>query len=365
MSVQVDNLRSDVIEEEDIQYSACDTELFLFKDLQQHMAHPFFGLSKRPCYQTITYNSGKDWLKIKPSSTGRATIYDKDILVYIISQLIQKERNNEIVTRHVTINPAELLKSINRGVGGKDYKALIDALDRLEGTRIQTNIVQGGTVETTAYGMVDSYTAIRKDDKLDGRMLSLKVSLSTQLFNAIKTKKELLTVNPEYFKLSRPIEKKIYEIARKHVGKKSQHAISTKTILEKSGSMGNIRDLRRSIKKMIETHAKNRTFPDYDMMYNAEKDQITFSQKDRWWDKNVVAENFVFPKFTPATYEEAKKRAPSWDIYYLEAEFEKWVMTKPGEFNFERSRLAKAYLGFCANKEHKKISEDAGQRDMF
>lgn len=351
-------------EDQNIQYSACDAELFIFKDLQQHMSHPFFSLSKRPSFRTIKYENGDDWIKIKPSATGRATIYDKDILVYIISQIIQKEKNKEPISRHVSINPIELLKSINRGVGGKDYKSLCDALDRLEGTRIQTNIAHGGLVETSAYGMLDSYTAARKDNKADGRMISLKVSLSAQLFNSIKTKKELLTVNPEYFNLGKPIEKKIYEIARKHVGRKTQQAISTEVLLKKSGSLGNIREMRRSIKSLVKTHQKDRSFPDYTVHYNADKDQVVFTQKEKWWENQELSPDFKFPKFATTTYETARTLAPSFDIYFLESEFEKWVMSKPSEFKLDKKNLTKTFLAFCKTKEHRKVCSDNGQEDM-
>lgn len=351
--------------EEDMQYSACDAELFIFKDLQHHMSHPFFSLSKRPCNRTIKYESGHNWIKIKPSATGRATIYDKDILVYIISQLIQKDKNGEPISRHVTINPSELLKAINRGTGGKDYKALGEALDRLEGTRIQTNIVQGGEVETSAYGMVDTYTTLRKDDKIDGRMLSLKVSLSNQLFNSMKTKKELLTVNPDYFKLSKPIEKKIYEIARKHVGRKSAHSINTSTLLIKSGSVGSIRDMRRSVKKLIASHQAEKTFPDYDVQYSADKDQVTFTQKDKWWQKSEADIDFTFPEFHPRTFEAAKEIAPDICVYHLQSEFEKWVRSKLTEFKLDKKSLSKTYLDFCRTKQLQKVSKEAGQVSIF
>ena len=196
--------------EEELQYSACDAELFIYKDLQQHMEHPFFSLSKKPCHRTIKYENGQNWIEIKPSATGRATIYDKDILVYIISQLIQKDRNREPISRHVIVNPNELLKSINRGTGGKDYKALEEALDRLKGTVMKTNIAHGSKIETSSYGMLENYTIYKKDNAIDGRMVGLKVSLSRKLYDSMKEKKELLTINPDYFKLTKPIEKKIY-----------------------------------------------------------------------------------------------------------------------------------------------------------
>mgnify|MGYP005993306913 FL=1 len=351
--------------EEVLQYSACDAELFIYKDLQQHMEHPFFSLSKKPCHRTIKYENGQNWIEIKPSATGRATIYDKDILVYIISQLIQKDRNREPISRHVIVNPNELLKSINRGTGGKDYKALEEALDRLKGTVMKTNIAHGSKIETSSYGMLENYTIYKKDNAIDGRMVGLKVSLSRKLYDSMKEKKELLTINPDYFKLTKPIEKKIYEIARKHVGRKTSQSINTSTLLTKTGSVAKIKEMRRSIKAMIGKHQKNRTFPDYDIQFSPEKDQVTFTQKEKWWDKNEADIEFTFPKFHPAIYEEAKKITPDICVYHLYSEFEKWVLSKPTEFKLDKKSLQETYLNFCKTKQKQIAGKEAGQVDIF
>jgi hypothetical protein len=71
-----------------------------------------------------------NWLQIVPSVKGLATIYDKDILIYCISRLMEKLKRNEAVSPRVRIPSRDLLMFTNRGTAGKDYTALCEAIVR-------------------------------------------------------------------------------------------------------------------------------------------------------------------------------------------------------------------------------------------
>ena len=68
----------------------CDVGDAVLKDVMQHMEHPFYSLSKKPETTIKRYENGDKWLQITPSVKGLATIYDKDILIYCISQIMAK-----------------------------------------------------------------------------------------------------------------------------------------------------------------------------------------------------------------------------------------------------------------------------------
>src|SRR5271154_2209454 len=121
----------------------CDVADAALKDLHPQMEHPFYSLSKKPDTQIRRYEHNGNWLEIVPSVKGLATIYDKDILIYCISQLMAKLKRGETVGPRVRIISRDLLIFANRGTAGKDYGALCESLDRLEGTRIKTNIPTG------------------------------------------------------------------------------------------------------------------------------------------------------------------------------------------------------------------------------
>jgi plasmid replication initiation protein len=102
------------------------------------------------------YEHGGNWIEIIPSVKSLATIYDKDILIYCISQIMAKLKNGEPVSPRVSINSRDLLIFTNRGTAGKDYVALTEAMDRLAGTRISTNIKTGDEEQYDTFGLIDA-----------------------------------------------------------------------------------------------------------------------------------------------------------------------------------------------------------------
>jgi len=112
----------------------CDVADAILKDLMPQMEHPFYALSKKPETTIRRYEHNGNYLEITPSVKGLATIYDKDILIYCVSQVMHKLNDGQKVSQRVRINSRELLIFTNRGTAGKDYKALQEAIDRLAGT---------------------------------------------------------------------------------------------------------------------------------------------------------------------------------------------------------------------------------------
>ena len=211
----------------------CDVADAVLKDVMQHMEHPFYSLSKKPETSVKRYRNGENWLEITPSVKGLATIYDKDILIYCISQIMAKLKKGEQVSPRVRINSRELLIFANRGTSGREYQSLLDALDRLEGTRIRTNIVTGDEEQIDGFGLIDA-SSIRRKHGMDGRLLWCEVQLSGWVFNAIRNE-EVLTLHRDYFRLRKPIERRVYELARKHCGQQKSWRITLAKLLLKSG----------------------------------------------------------------------------------------------------------------------------------
>ena len=56
-------------------------------------------------------------------------------------------------------------------------------------------------------------------------MQDIEVSLSEWVFNAISAR-EVLTLHRNYFRLRKPLERRLYEIGRKHCGQASEWKIS-------------------------------------------------------------------------------------------------------------------------------------------
>ena len=281
-------------------------------------------------------------LKSLPSVKGLATIYDKDILIYCISQLVAKINNGDPPSPYVSIVAKDLLVFINRSLGGKDYDALVEALQRLDGTRIRTNIRTGGEQEYEGFGLIESFK-LRRSEKT-GRILEIAVKLSDWVFRSIAAK-EVLTLHKDYFRLSKPIERRVYEIARKHCGKQDSWKISLDLLKLKCGSRAPLKGFRHDIKQL----AKGDHLPDYCVTVDDE-DFVTFHNRN---SKRTVPSPSTadFPKLDAETYHDAKTVAPGYDVYFLEREWQRWWCESGRPVLYDPD---KAFISFCQSRHQRK-----------
>jgi plasmid replication initiation protein len=323
----------------------CDVADAVFKDIMPQMEHPFYALSKRPDTAIRRYEHNGEWIDIVPSVKGMPTIYDKDILIYCISQVMHKLKREERVSQYLRITAIDLLMFTNRGTAGKDYNALCEALDRLEGVKIKTNIITGGIPKRHSFGLIDSSSAPRKHGT-DGRLQWVEIKLSDWVFDAIRSK-EVLTLHRDYFRLSKPLERRVYELARKHCGRQKEWKISLETLLKKSGSQSPIKRFRQMLKHI----AVHDHLPDYRVTFNEKADQVTFYNRQSWWaNAPVASDGESLPELPTEAYEDGRDAAPGYDIYQLEREWrEFWVGS--GKPKIDNATLA--FVGFCRGR-HKR-----------
>lgn len=310
----------------------CDVADAVLKDVMQQMEHPFYSLSKKPETSVKRYKNGENWLEITPSVKGLATIYDKDILIYCISQIMAKLKRGEQVSPRVRINSRELLIFTNRGTSGREYLSLVDALDRLEGTRIRTNIVSGGEEQIDGFGLIDA-SSIRRKHGMDGRLLWCEVKLSDWVFNAIQNE-EVLTLHRDYFRLRKPIERRVYEIARKHCGQQKAWRVTLAKLLLKTGSQSPEKRFRQMIRQLVE----HDHLPDYHVSFDDDDDMVVFTNRGTMAPA-PLPDNRVRP-LRSDTYELAREAAPGWDVYHLEVEWRDWIVEAPRDADA-------AFVGFC------------------
>lgn len=140
------------------------------------------------------------------------------------------EEFSEPISKRVRINTVTLADLQNRGTAGKDYEALQDAIERIRGATISTNIRTGDKEQTDTFGLIDA-SAIRRKHSPDGRLISCEIMLSNWVFNAIRHN-EVLTRHQDYFCLRRPIKRRIYELARKHCGQQPSWKVSLEVLGE-------------------------------------------------------------------------------------------------------------------------------------
>lgn len=280
------------------------------KDDLGSMEHPIFSLSTRPDRRILHYQHNKVQVQVTPSVRGRATIHDKDILIYCISQLVAAQNAGRAISRTLQLKAHDLLVATNRDTGGDSYARLRESFERLAGTRITTNLETGGQEVTSGFGLIESWEIVRKSR--GGRMVSVSVTLSEWLFRAVVSK-SVLTLNRAYFRLRKPLERRIYELARKHCGRQPEWQVSLTVLHKKAGSAAPLRVFRAAMRKMIAAG----TLPDYDM---AEEpgDLISFTRQGHVVSGLAPGEG---PQLTQAALDRAREIAPGADVYALEAEW--------------------------------------------
>jgi plasmid replication initiation protein len=244
------------------------------KDDRHSMEHPMFSLSKKRDHRVRHYEHNGNSVTIKPGADGLATIWDKDILIYAVSQLIEGINQDREPSRVVRMTAYDLLVSTNRHTGGGDYEQLTEALRRLSGTRIETNIMTNGERIRHGFGLIDEWRVIEKNPA-NGRMMAMELTLSRWLYNAVIAR-EVLTLNRDYFRLGGALERRLYELARKHCGQQARWTISMELLHKKSGSTDLLKRFRAAVKRLILADS----LPQYRMVYDANSDQVTFYTKD-------------------------------------------------------------------------------------
>ncbi len=219
------------------------------KDDMASMEHPLFSLATKPDLRHLEYRSGDNVMKIRPSGLGLPTIFDKDILIFVISQLMHRKNRGENIGDTVRFSARELCVTTNRQIGGDHYKRLENAFARLQGTQFVTNVRTGGKIETRIFSLIDEGGFVRTDDERF-RLDYCEVKLSRWLMRAIESD-QVVTISRDYFRLRRPLERRLYEIARKHCGNKSKWQIGLDTLQNKTGSNAPIKKFRLNMREII------------------------------------------------------------------------------------------------------------------
>lgn len=235
------------------------------KDDQASMEHPFFSLSKKPDLAVRHYQHNNRSITITPSVMGMPTIWDKDILIYCCSQLIEGMKRGREPQQTVHFQVYNFLVSTNRNTGGKAYDLLKDALDRLRSVNIRTNIKTGGREITDSFGFIEWWHMV---EEAASATVGLKLS---DWFHRAVTNYEVLTLDRDYFCLNGGIERRVYELCRKHCGNQERWSISLDLLHKKCGSHGPLRRFRMTIKQL----AISNQLPEYWLRYDRKSDCLT------------------------------------------------------------------------------------------
>ncbi|MEE4213134.1 MAG: replication initiator protein A [Parvularcula sp.] len=327
------------------------------------MAFPFFALSKGRRMQPITYADDYVSIEVRPSQTGVATIYDKEILLYIASLLVSQMKSREVPSQEYSFTAHDFIRVIGANRSARSYQRIHGALERLQGTQIKTNIEAGGEGEDGFFSWVSeakmSYTKAADGTK---RLNRVKVRLCDWLYRALIKDQKILTYDQNYFQLS-PIERRLYEIARVHCGQQRFFHIGLQKLQRKVGS----EDRMAKFKSALREVQTRQPIPEYDLFVvddphsdgarlihsagfgaavSKRNPMVLFKPKGRprSGQRQITIEApgegtgmNILPAATaeehdldvsPHTLEQAGRMFPGYDKYAVLDEWKRWALTK-------------------------------------
>ena len=316
------------------------------KDDMASMEHPVFSLSVKPDMRELSYEHNGQRLRIVPSGKGLATIMDKDILLYCISKLVHQMNAGLAISQWVELTAHEVMVATNWRTNRESYQRFEDALIRLRGTTIVTDIPTNEQIETEGFGLIDQFKILRQEDGTPspfGRMTRVQIKVSDWTFRAVQGM-EVLTISPQYFRLRRPLERRIYELARKHVGDQGRpFRIGLLKLREKVGSNSPPKKFRFFIKQI----SQDGHIPQYALSLEGDTVVFTKQSEGRKGRQGILEfEENRQCRVSPECFEKARKAAPGYDIQGL---YQQWRVFAEKQSTPPRNADA-AFIGFCKRK---------------
>jgi plasmid replication initiation protein len=228
-----------------------------FRNDRQLMMLPFFTLGRKPIHEGQEHRwseGGSDFfIRNSPGEDGLPTMFDLDILIHTITQIVQGMNRGEPVSPRVKFHVHDCLSSIGRGTGGREYALFLQSMKRLKGTTVFTNVTSGTMIEDGGFGWFQSYKIIRRKLPSGKEVMAYcEVVICDWLFNAVVVEKRVLSMDPAYFALESGLERKVYQIIRAHLGQKTTWGIGLDRLHVKTGSSSPKKRFTYEMRQMVE-----------------------------------------------------------------------------------------------------------------
>lgn len=104
----------------------------------------------------------------------------------------------------------------------------------------------------------------------------VEITLPNWLYQAI-TKTKVLKISSDYFRIRKAIDRRLYEIARKHCGNQAEFTICLEKLHQKTGSSRDVRKFKFDIKQLT----KINDLPDYEIFLDSSTDKVTFKNRNQ------------------------------------------------------------------------------------
>lgn len=227
---------------------------FSLKDEMEGMTLPIFAISQKAqkeLFYDWVRHDGKVRMRID-AKAGRPTQHDKDLLIFVVSALMAEYNASGTVPDVLEIQTRHYLIGTERKDGGTQYAQFEQTLERIENLRVTTIEDQpDGTSDIARQFMFfgESEVKVRTET---GKVLAVRIPISNWLKGQI-TSKNVLTMTKDYFRLTGSLERRLYEICRKHCGKQGGWRVSFKVLHNLTGSGASLKRFKQSLIAIIES----------------------------------------------------------------------------------------------------------------
>lgn len=328
-----------------------------FRDTQETMERPFFSLGKRKRLKPIEYTSPDGNVYVKVLATpefGMATIWDADILIWAASILNAQRKNGaNDVPRTLHFQPYDLLRTISRETGGREYQLLRDALGRLQSTTIITNIRPKGKKKDRQFSWIESWSDVTNEGT--GQSVGMTLTVSEWFYEGILLEKNLLSLDPCYFSIVGGRERWLYRVARKHAGGAGEEgfAISMRTLFEKSGAEGTYRRFKFEMLALAaRCHGPDSPIPGYEILVetgSGPDPALRMIRQERRLAPPAsrpvdASPERRAPVLDDRTIQLVRRDFPGWDVYAIKGDFDAWLSDQGKEWPQD---YQKAFYGFA------------------
>jgi plasmid replication initiation protein len=251
-----------------------------------------FSLSKMKRDGIIRYELKDCVITVEGGAeVGIANAYDYDIFLNMVSYLAEEmrryrsaEQNNRrpsLPSQVYRPTAAQILKFCRRERGGKQYDELEKALDRLQATRIKiVNVGKGSRRDAESFPLIGRYKVVSRTAQ--DRIEQVEIEIPGWVYEGVVRpdgKPSILTLNPDYFLIAKPIAKFIYRLARKAAGT-TEAFYKVEDLHYRSGSQLPLRKFRTTVEEIVKD-AKTDPLPDYDLFLREGREGPVLHMKRR------------------------------------------------------------------------------------
>ena len=227
---------------------------FSLKDEMEGMTLPIFTIDRKAqtdtAYTWIRHD-GKVKMRVD-TPAGRPTQHDKDLVIFVVSALMNEFNSTGIVPDVIELRTRQYLIGTERKDGGSQYAQFEQTLNRIYYMTVVVETDMGNDIRETSKELAYFKKTEVVDRKSTGEVIAVRLLISEWLKEQLSNK-NVLTMSRDYFRLSGPLERRVYEIARKHCGKQGIWRVSLNVLHNLTGSGSSLKEFKRKLNGLIES----------------------------------------------------------------------------------------------------------------